>query len=71
MVIKGYKNPIEDKDLYEVNEIDKAGLLVPRFEKHWRDETNKLLRYRQSFYYLYLVLNLHQYAHSPPPRIEF
>ena len=44
LIIKGYKKPLQDKDLYELNEIDKAGAWVPAFEKHWANETATLIR---------------------------
>ena len=43
MVVKGYKKPLEESDLYELNAVDKAGVCVPNFEKAWRLETNRLL----------------------------
>ena len=43
MVVKGYKKPLEESDLYELNAVDKAGVWVPNFEKAWRQETNRLL----------------------------
>lgn len=44
MMVKGYKKPIEEEDLYELNQGDKAGVWVPNFEAAWKHETEKLLR---------------------------
>ena len=44
MIIRGYKNPLEQSDLYNLNDVDKAGAWLPQFEKAWNYETNKLIR---------------------------
>jgi len=38
ILITGYKRPLEESDLYPLNEVDKAGSWVPAFEKQWRKE---------------------------------
>ena len=45
MIIRGYKNPLEQSDLYDLNDVDKAGAWLPQFEKAWNYETNKLIRW--------------------------
>ena len=43
-MIKGYRKPLQDNDLYDLNSFDKAQAWVPAFEKHWACETEKLKR---------------------------
>lgn len=41
MIWKGYKKPLEGKDLVDMNFDDKAKNVVPRFDKHWEKSLQK------------------------------
>lgn len=45
MIIRGYKRPLEQSDLYDLCDGDKAGAWLPRLEKAWNYEANKLIRW--------------------------
>uniref|UniRef100_A0AAR5P018 ABC-type glutathione-S-conjugate transporter n=1 Tax=Dendroctonus ponderosae TaxID=77166 RepID=A0AAR5P018_DENPD len=38
---KGFKNPLEMKDLWDLNPADSAAEIVPIFEKHWQNTLSK------------------------------
>ncbi|KAM7382140.1 hypothetical protein PAMA_012825 [Pampus argenteus] len=41
MAIKGYKTPLEVKDLWSLNQRDSSKVMVPRLLKEWEKEQNK------------------------------
>ncbi|XDV45214.1 hypothetical protein PO909_013347, partial [Leuciscus waleckii] len=43
MAIKGYKSPLENKDLWSLNEQDSSGLVVPSLLNQWEVEKTKAL----------------------------
>ena len=43
--MKGFKQPLQESDLFELNDVDKAGAWVPNFERNWQHETNRIIRY--------------------------
>lgn len=45
MAIKGYKMPLEAKDLWTLNERDSSKMTVPRLLKEWEKEQTKAKRY--------------------------
>ncbi|KAI5103035.1 canalicular multispecific organic anion transporter 2 isoform X3, partial [Silurus meridionalis] len=44
MAIKGYKSPLENKDLWSLNEDDSSKVVVPKLLKEWEVEKSKLQR---------------------------
>ena len=48
MIWKGYKKPLEGKDLCDMNFDDKARNVVPRFDKHWEKSLRKKTKYEPS-----------------------
>lgn len=42
---KGFKNPLEKKDLWDLNPADSAAEIVPTFEKHWQNTLSKTKGY--------------------------
>ncbi|TSK14589.1 Canalicular multispecific organic anion transporter 2 [Bagarius yarrelli] len=47
MAIKGYKAPLENKDLWSLNKDDSSELVVPKLLKEWEVEKSKLQRSEQ------------------------
>lgn len=45
MAIKGYKMPLEVKDLWSLNQRDSSKLMVPKLLKEWEREQAKAKRY--------------------------
>lgn len=45
MAIKGYKMPLEAKDLWSLNHRDHSKIMVPRLLKEWEKEQAKARRY--------------------------
>lgn len=45
MAIKGYKMPLEAKDLWSLNHRDHSKIMVPRLLKEWEKEQTKARRY--------------------------
>ncbi|KAK7134168.1 hypothetical protein R3I93_017543 [Phoxinus phoxinus] len=43
MAIKGYKSPLENKDLWSLNEQDSSGLVVPSLLNQWEVEKSRAL----------------------------
>jgi hypothetical protein len=41
MIIKGYKKPLDRKDLWSLNPSDQAKSIVPLFEEKWNKEMKK------------------------------
>ncbi|XP_041075962.1 ATP-binding cassette sub-family C member 3-like isoform X1 [Polyodon spathula] len=50
MVIKGYRNPLEDKDLWSLNKKDTSEVVVPTLIKNWETEKAKVQRKNQAVY---------------------
>ncbi|KAK2866207.1 hypothetical protein Q7C36_002263 [Tachysurus vachellii] len=44
MAIKGYKSPLENKDLWSLNKEDSSEVVVPKLLKEWEVEESKLQR---------------------------
>ncbi|XP_067934005.1 multidrug resistance-associated protein 1-like [Watersipora subatra] len=44
LIIRGYKKPLQQADLFELNPTDRAGAWVPTFEKHWRKSVQRIAR---------------------------
>ncbi|XP_067934007.1 multidrug resistance-associated protein 1-like isoform X2 [Watersipora subatra] len=44
LIMKGYRRPLKDSDLHDLNDVDKASNWVPRFERAWQLETFRLRR---------------------------
>ncbi|KAI5627349.1 canalicular multispecific organic anion transporter 2 isoform X3 [Silurus asotus] len=44
MAIKGYKSPLENKDLWSLNKDDSSKVVVPKLLKEWEVEKSKLQR---------------------------
>lgn len=42
---KGFKKPLEQKDLWDMNPEDSSRELVPKFEKYWQKSLQKCERY--------------------------
>ena len=38
LIVKGFKQPLQESDLFELNDVDKAGAWVPNFERNWTGE---------------------------------
>ncbi|KAK3559875.1 hypothetical protein QTP86_026191, partial [Hemibagrus guttatus] len=47
MAIKGYKSPLENKDLWSLNKEDSSKVVVPKLLKEWEVEKSKLQRSAQ------------------------
>lgn len=47
MAIKGYKNPLENKDLWSLNKQDSSEVIVPKLLKEWEVEQAKVQRYEE------------------------
>lgn len=45
MAIKGYKMPLEAKDLWSLNQRDSSKAMVPTLLKEWEKEQAKAKRY--------------------------
>ena len=45
MAIKGYKMPLEAKDLWSLNQQDQSNVVVPKLLKNWDKELAKEHRY--------------------------
>lgn len=45
MAIKGYKTPLEAKDLWSLNQRDSSKSMVPKLLKEWEKEQPKVKRY--------------------------
>lgn len=45
MAIKGYKMPLEAKDLWSLNKRDRSEVMVPRLLREWEEEQAKAKRY--------------------------
>lgn len=41
LIWKGYKKPLESKNLWDLNQKDKSRAVVPRFDKHWEYSLKK------------------------------
>ncbi|XP_023687022.1 ATP-binding cassette sub-family C member 3 isoform X2 [Paramormyrops kingsleyae] len=50
MAIKGYKNPLENKDLWSLNKQDSSEVIVPKLLKEWEVEQDKVQREAQASY---------------------
>ncbi|KAK1162182.1 canalicular multispecific organic anion transporter 2-like isoform X1 [Acipenser oxyrinchus oxyrinchus] len=50
MAIKGYRNPLEDKDLWSLNKKDTSEIVVPILLKNWETEKAKVQRKNQAVY---------------------
>lgn len=48
MAIKGYKSPLENKDLWSLNKDDSSELVVPKLLKEWEVEKAKVQRYAEA-----------------------
>ncbi|KAG2460889.1 ATP-binding cassette sub-family C member 3 isoform X3 [Polypterus senegalus] len=47
MAITGYKRPLEDKDLWSLNQQDKSEVIVPRLLKEWEKENSQHCRKKE------------------------
>ena len=47
---KGYKKPLESKDLWDINEKDKSRSIVPIYDKYWEYSLKKAAKYCPPFY---------------------
>lgn len=45
MAIKGYRMPLEAKDLWSMNPRDSSKVMVPKLLKEWEKEQSKAKRY--------------------------
>lgn len=43
---KGYRKPLESKDLWDINEKDKCRSIVPIYDKHWENSLKKAAKYK-------------------------
>ncbi|KAL4648167.1 canalicular multispecific organic anion transporter 2 isoform X2 [Arapaima gigas] len=50
MAIKGYKNPLENKDLWSLNKQDTSDVIVPKLLKEWEVEKAKIESPQASFH---------------------
>ncbi|MBN3310800.1 MRP3 protein, partial [Amia calva] len=50
MAIKGYRNPLENKDLWSLNKQDSSAVIVPNILKEWEVEKAKVQRNNQVLY---------------------
>ncbi|XP_015211606.1 ATP-binding cassette sub-family C member 3 isoform X2 [Lepisosteus oculatus] len=50
MAVKGYKKPLENKDLWTLNKQDSSEVIVPKFLKEWEVEKTKVQRKNQVLY---------------------
>ena len=46
---KGYKKPLESKDLWDINEKDKSRSIVPIYDKYWEYSLKKAAKYCLKF----------------------
>lgn len=44
LMVKGYKRPLEEKDLWSLNVEDKSQRVVPQLVRRWDQECNKVKR---------------------------
>ena len=44
MMVQGYKRPLEEKDLWSLNEEDRSQAVVPQLVRCWDHECNKVKR---------------------------
>lgn len=44
LAIKGYKHPLESKDLWSLNKDDSSEVVVPKLLKEWEVEKSKAQR---------------------------
>lgn len=44
LMVKGYKRPLEEKDLWSLNMEDKSQRVVPQLVRCWDQECNKVKR---------------------------
>lgn len=49
LAIKGYKMPLEAKDLWSLNPRDSSKVMVPKLLREWEKEQTKARRYVLSF----------------------
>ncbi|XP_069785764.1 ATP-binding cassette sub-family C member 3 isoform X2 [Narcine bancroftii] len=50
MAIRGYKHPLEDKDLWALNNDDRSDVIVPKLLKEWEKEKLKAQRKQEVFF---------------------
>lgn len=43
MAWKGYKKPLEPKDLWDLNERDKSENVVPKYDQYWGNSIKKAM----------------------------
>ena len=41
LIVRGYKNPLQHSDLWDLNPSDECKNIVPRFEKAWKKQVLK------------------------------
>jgi len=41
MAWKGYRQPLSFQDLWDLNEVDKADVQIPKFNEHWKAASAK------------------------------
>lgn len=44
MAIQGYKKPLEDKDLWSLNEDDRSEVIVQKLQKEWDKQKQEVQR---------------------------
>ena len=62
MAVKGYKTPLEAKDLWSLNLQDSSQTVVPRFLEEWEKEQAKA----QMYVYTHTHARTHAHTHVPP-----
>ena len=59
MALKGYRNPLEQKDLWDMNPEDQSKEVMPLFSKHWERSLAKAAGTRAYVHTLNNVLIVH------------
>lgn len=59
MAIKGYKSPLENKDLWSLNKEDSSEVVVPKLLREWEVEKSKLQRYAEAHSCEWMCLSVH------------
>uniref|UniRef100_A0A673I885 ATP-binding cassette, sub-family C (CFTR/MRP), member 3 n=1 Tax=Sinocyclocheilus rhinocerous TaxID=307959 RepID=A0A673I885_9TELE len=63
MAIKGYKSPLENKDLWSLNKQDSSELVVPNLLNEWEVEKSKAQRYKFK-QKMKIFISFHNHCHT-------
>ncbi len=63
MAIKGYRSPLENKDLWSLNKQDSSVLVVPNLLNEWEVEKSKTQRCEFKQIFISSVARFHNHCH--------